>query len=83
MADTLEDVVQVESEPTVQRDADVEATPLEVDEEVAQEQARDKREGKKDATALRDREPGKSILPFLRVQKIIKADKVRPVAATR
>lgn len=69
-----EEVVEVES--AVPRDADVEATP-QVDTEV--EQVRDKREGKKEGAALvRDREPGKSILPFSRVQKIIKADKVSP-----
>ncbi|KAG8214757.1 hypothetical protein J3R82DRAFT_9846 [Butyriboletus roseoflavus] len=45
-------------------------------------QARDKPEGKKEGTALRDREPGKSVLPFSRVQRIIKADKASPVAAT-
>ena len=77
-ADAQEEVVQVES--TLQRDADAEATP-EVDQEVGR--ARDKREGKKEGIALRDREPGKSVLPFARVQKIIKADKVSPVAATR
>jgi len=71
-----EEVVQVES--TLQRDADVEATP-EVDKEVGQ--AQDKREGKKEGIALRDREPGKSILPFARIQKIIKADKDLPMVA--
>jgi DNA polymerase epsilon subunit 4 len=78
--DTQEEVVQVES--TVQRDADVEATP-EVDKEVEQLEAPDRREGKKEGVALRDREPGKSVLPFSRIQKIIKADKVSLVAVTR
>jgi len=76
--DTQEEVVQVES--TVQRDADVEATP-EVDKEVEQLEAPDRREGKKEGVALRDREPGKSVLPFSRIQKIIKADKDLPMVA--
>ncbi|KAI9568386.1 hypothetical protein HD554DRAFT_2205063 [Boletus coccyginus] len=46
------------------------------------EETRDKREGKlKEGTALRDREPGKSVLPFSRVQRIIKADKELPMVA--
>jgi len=76
--DTKGEVSQIDS--TAQRDVEVEATP-EADREV--EQTRDKREGRKEATALRDREPGKSILPFSRVQRIIKADKASPVSATR
>lgn len=83
--DTQEEVVQeevIQVESTAQRDANAEATP-EVDKEVEQLEARDKREGKKEGVALRDREPGKSILPFSRIQKIIKADKVSPVAVTR
>lgn len=72
-----EGVVQVES--TVPLNADVEVPP-QVEKEA--EQAQDKREGKKDGTALRDREPGKSVLPFSRVQRIMKADKASPVAAT-
>ena len=81
--DSQEEVAQVES--TVERDIDVDVdveTAQEV-EEVEHEQTRDKREGKKEETALRDREPGKSVLPFARVQRIIKADKVRLVTATR
>lgn len=77
--DVQDEVVQVES--TIQRDvSDVEASPPA---DSAVEQARNKREGKKDSAVLRDREPGKSVLPFSRVQRIIKADKVRPVTATR
>ncbi|KAG6372857.1 hypothetical protein JVT61DRAFT_7291 [Boletus reticuloceps] len=73
--DTQEQVIQAES--MIQPDADGEATP-QVDKEV--DQTRDKRDGKKEIAAPRDREPGKSILPFSRVQRIIKADKVRPAS---
>ncbi|KAF8837924.1 hypothetical protein BDN67DRAFT_857048, partial [Paxillus ammoniavirescens] len=34
-----------------------------------------KKRGKKEGPVLREREPGKSVLPFSRVQRIIKADK--------
>ncbi|KAH0832203.1 hypothetical protein J3R83DRAFT_13123 [Lanmaoa asiatica] len=71
-----EEVIQVES--TVPRDADVEATS-QIGKEI--EQAQDKREGRKEGIALQDREPGKSILPFSRVQKIMKADKDLPMVA--
>lgn len=84
-----EQVVQVES--TVPRDADIEdtlspqVTVGKEEEEEEVEQVPDKRKGKpKEGTALRDREPGKSILPFSRVQRIVKADKVSvPVALRR
>lgn len=70
---------EVQAEPTTvpRDDVDVEAT-LQVGKEV-EPQAQNKREGKKEGTALQDREPGKSVLPFSRVQKIIKADKASPV----
>lgn len=75
-----EEVVQ--AEPTAPRDGvDVETPALEVGKEVMP-QARDKRDGRKEGTALPDREPGKSVLPFSRVQKIMKADKVSPITAT-
>ena len=69
-----EDVIQAES-AVPHDDVDVEASPQ--PEEVEPE-ARDKPDGKKESTAPREREQGKSILPFSRVQKIIKVDKVRP-----
>ncbi|KAF9219240.1 histone-fold-containing protein [Gyrodon lividus] len=40
-----------------------------------------KKRGKKEGPVPREREPGKSILPFSRVQKIIKADKDLPIVA--
>ncbi|KAH7885104.1 hypothetical protein F5I97DRAFT_1811342 [Phlebopus sp. FC_14] len=40
-----------------------------------------KRAAKKEGPLLREREPGKSILPFSRVQRIIKADKDLPMVA--
>ncbi|KIK92504.1 hypothetical protein PAXRUDRAFT_829892 [Paxillus rubicundulus Ve08.2h10] len=40
-----------------------------------------KKRGKKEGPVLREREPGKSILPFSRVQRIIKADKDLPIVA--
>ncbi|KAF8133450.1 hypothetical protein EV363DRAFT_1215233 [Boletus edulis] len=76
--DTQEQVVQAESTIQPGADADGEATPH-VDKEV--DQTRNKRDGKKEAAAPRDREPGKSILPFSRVQRIIKADKELPMVA--
>ncbi|KAF8134021.1 hypothetical protein EV363DRAFT_1258695 [Boletus edulis] len=76
--DTQEQVIQAESTIQPDVDADGEATPH-VDKEV--DQTRNKRDGKKEAAAPRDREPGKSILPFSRVQRIIKADKELPMVA--
>ncbi|KAF9236523.1 hypothetical protein BU15DRAFT_49969 [Melanogaster broomeanus] len=63
---------------------EVEATP-EVDaeaEQVGGEGSTTKKQaGKKEGPVLREREPGKSILPFSRVQKIVKADKDLPIVA--
>ncbi|KAH9942903.1 histone-fold-containing protein [Amylocystis lapponica] len=38
-------------------------------------------EGRKEAKAKKEREPGKSLLPFSRVQKILKADDEMPMVA--
>ncbi|KIJ59462.1 hypothetical protein HYDPIDRAFT_140554 [Hydnomerulius pinastri MD-312] len=63
---------------------EVQAT-LGVDEETEQaegeEQTTKKQKSKREPPVQREREPGKSILPFSRVQKIIKADKDLPIVA--
>ncbi|KAG9315575.1 hypothetical protein JVU11DRAFT_3211 [Chiua virens] len=74
-----EEEVQVEADPTPPPDTDTDAAPQPDTNEAEPEpeRARNKRDTKKDP----DREPGKSILPFSRVQRIIKADKELPMVA--
>jgi hypothetical protein len=75
--DTLlqDEVSRVNSPP--QLHIEVEATPeAHADiEHAGDDGSTTKKRGKKEGPVLREREPGKSVLPFSRVQRIIKADK--------
>ncbi|KIJ17937.1 hypothetical protein PAXINDRAFT_167856 [Paxillus involutus ATCC 200175] len=81
--DTLlqDEVSRVNSPP--QLHIEVEATPeAHADiEHAGDDGSTTKKRGKKEGPVLREREPGKSVLPFSRVQRIIKADKDLPIVA--
>lgn len=76
--DSEEQEAVVQVEPTVPPDAEVTPQASEVIEieQAAQDKPPPEPKSKPEGDTVRDREPGKSVLPFTRVQKIMKADKV-------
>ncbi|KAH7926447.1 hypothetical protein BV22DRAFT_1008958 [Leucogyrophana mollusca] len=73
---------QTQTTPPVEVDGTLgeEDEPLE-EPDVQEAKAPIKKRAERRDPVLREREPGKSILPFSRVQKIIKADKDLPIVA--
>ncbi|KAH9480544.1 DNA polymerase epsilon subunit C [Psilocybe cubensis] len=75
-----EDIETTEPELVYDEEEEIEAQESDTELPVAVTEVQPKKREKREAVEL-EREPGKTLLPFSRVQKIIKADKEIPIVA--